>query len=70
MTNYEVLQKLGLQLNKTAAAKLFEGADIVCYYPPEEGHRCHNHNGQCDKCVPAWLDENATMAMLQFLDEE
>lgn len=69
MTNYEVLKQIGLKLNRTATAKLFEGADMICYHEPEEGNRCHLHDGLCEKCVPVWLDEEASPKMLQLIQK-
>ena len=70
MTNYDVLKQLGLTLSPAGIAKLMANADIICGTAAPEGHRCHNHNGMCDECVPAWLEEEASASMLQLLKED
>ena len=68
-TNYDVLKQLGLTLQPSELVTLFSGADIICYGPqPEEG-RCHRHDGLCEQCVAAWLNEEASEKMLQFLNK-
>lgn len=65
MTNYEVLKKLGLNLKPAGIAKLMANADVVCHE-----NRCHIHNGMCDECIPAWLEEEASASMLHLLSDE
>lgn len=68
MTNYDVLKKLGLKLSPPGIAELMANADIICGHDPAEGNRCTIHNGMCDECVPAWLEEEASPSMLKLLE--
>lgn len=67
MTNYDALKQLGLRLSPVGIAKLMANADIICSCVPAEGSRCTLHNGACEECIPAWLEEEASQSMLQLL---
>lgn len=70
MTNYEVLKKLGLNLSPSGITKLMANADIICGTQASERNRCAIHNGMCEECVPAWLEEDASPSMLQLLNDK